>query len=70
MAALVERHVLTSSVGGVVRGVTVVGGHCMPERTPCPSNSANRQRSVISRQCEAAKESQRRTAWEPLTMEP
>ncbi len=35
MTALVQRHVLSGPIGRVVRGMTVVGGHRMPEGTKC-----------------------------------
>ena len=31
MSALVQRHVLTGSVGRVVGGMAIVGGHGVPE---------------------------------------
>ena len=35
MTALVERHVLAGSIGGVVRGMAVVRGQCVPEGLDC-----------------------------------
>ena len=35
MATLADRGVLTRAVRGIVRGMTVIGGHSMPERAPC-----------------------------------
>ena len=40
MTALIEWHVLTGPVGRVMRSVTVVGGHRMPEGTPCCPDAA------------------------------
>jgi len=54
MAALVERHMLTGAVWGVVGGVTVVGSHCVPERAPCPSNPVNRYWLVFRKRCEVS----------------
>jgi len=35
MATLTEGDVSASAVGGIVGGMTVIGGHGMPKRTPC-----------------------------------
>lgn len=38
MAALIERHVLSGAIRGIVGGMAVVGGHGMPKRAPCLSD--------------------------------
>ena len=42
MAALADGHVLTSSVRRVVGGMSVGGGHGVPERAPCLCEAADR----------------------------
>ena len=40
MAALVQGNVLTGSIGRVMRGMSVIRGHRMPEGAPCGAESA------------------------------
>ena len=51
MTALIERHMLAGPVGRVVRGMTVVGGHCMPEGTPCCPDTATSVTYQLSSLC-------------------
>lgn len=41
MASLAEGNVLTGSVGGVVGSMSVIGGHCMPEGSPCLADAVD-----------------------------
>ena len=49
MSALIKRHVLPSAIRRVVRGVSVVRGHCVPKGTPCrPKTAANVSQSIVA----------------------
>jgi hypothetical protein len=46
MATLAQGDVSTSAIGRVVRGMTVIGGHGMPEGAPCRTESVSMGQGV------------------------
>lgn len=46
MARLAQGDVSTSAIGRVVRGMTVIGGHRMPEGAPCRTESGRMGQGV------------------------
>lgn len=42
MATLTEGDVSTGAVGGIVGGMTVIGGHGMPKGAPCRTETGDK----------------------------
>lgn len=47
VTTLTDRHMLACSVGGIVRSMTVVGGHGMPEGAPCGREASHVSRAMV-----------------------